>query len=129
MEARRDDRSFAGRRDGRRGVGEDVFGEIRERSSRFTGARTMLGLERHCIAAASGVARAELSRRGVADEHARTSASRGGGTSLRSGGWLKTAARRDGTFFFPVVEKHECRKRKTLLELQRFVHLPDPVTP
>jgi hypothetical protein len=70
----------------------------------------MLGLERHCIAAASGVARAELSRRGVADEHARTRASRGGGTSLRSGGWLKTAARRDGTFFFSVVEKHESRK-------------------
>jgi hypothetical protein len=86
----------------------------------------MLGLERHCIAAASGVARAELSRRGVADEHARTRASRGGGTSLRSGGWLKTAARRDGTFFFSVVEKHECRKRKTLLELHLVRPSPRP---
>ena len=102
-------------------------GEIRERSSRFTGARTMLGLERHCIAAASGVARAELSRRGVADEHARTRASRGGGTSLRSGGWLKTAARRDGTFFF--FGRRKTRKSKNSSQKQRFVHLPDPVTP
>jgi hypothetical protein len=49
------------------GGGESVRGrfrgEIRERSSRFTGARTMLGLERHCIAAASGVARGALATR------------------------------------------------------------------
>jgi hypothetical protein len=89
----------------------------------------MLGLERHCIAAASGVARAELSRRGVADEHARTRASRGGGTSLRSGGWLKTAARRDGTFFFFGRRKTRLSKKKNTSQKQRFVHLPDPVTP
>jgi hypothetical protein len=87
----------------------------------------MLGLERHCIAAASGVARAELSRRGVADEHARTRASRGGGTSLRSGGWLKTAARRDGTFFFRSSKNTKVEKHFTKAEVR--IALPDPVTP
>lgn len=83
-------------------------GEIRGRSSRFRGARTMLGLERHCIAASSGVARAsrdEMWRTNTRERAPRAVAAR---LFVRADGRKRP---RDATelFFFSVVEKHDCR--------------------
>lgn len=76
----------------------------------------MLGLERHCIAAASGVARAsrdEVWRTNKRERAPRAVAAR---LFVRADGRKRPRDATELFFFFSVVEKHECRK-------SWFVHL------